>query len=325
MLRHLFALAVCSSLLLCAVACDDGDDGGKKTADTSTADTTDTSGEDTLADLVDEDTTEADTAEDLAEDLAEDTTDDAEDQADTVDVWTAPAVFSLVYVDSNLREIVHMQGATSIQIPDVRIRTESLARQPIVGQTVSVSGRVPGTRVEPAQSVTDEMGLTPLLALSLGDDMSGASAAHRLTPFIVPNEPDHLRNELVVTTRGVSVTLTTPTDENGDPIPPVADGTSTWTVTLDLERVDTTNADPLPGDLSVAIELITNQGDPALRFADDTTATKLVLPVDPNDPSVAIDLISATTTPRQARFFVQLYQRDGLRGQRLELVDVVAP
>jgi len=283
----------------------------------------DTQAADTGAD-VDEDTA-PDGADDTALADADDTTtaDTAPEDmttGDTTTVWTGRVRFSIVFLDAALNEIVHMVGAGAIEIPNVKIRAEDPNTfNPLVGQTIAVSSDLPATNIQPRQSVTDAEGLTEVLTLSLSEDMSGGETRHTFIPYIVPNQPNPL-DTLDVRTHGLVVELLRPTDANGDPVDPVADA-STYTMTLSVSRFDPTNTVPLPDNIEVGIELITNTGEPPMRFSGEPTVDEKRWPLDPSDPNVTVDFDTGTE-PGSLRLFLKLWQLDGPRGSELMTIEV---
>jgi len=302
---RLLLVLICALSCLTFVACDDG----SKKADTSVDTVSQDQGEDETSDLeeVVEDVLEVEVAPEIEEDIFE--------------VFTDPVIFALINLDADLREIAYLRGVASITLPSMRLSAEDIKRAPIVGQTVVFTFPYPGSRAEPSQSVTDENGLTTIFTFVLAGDMSGSTAELLLTPYFLGTNPNPL-GEKAVEAYAIEVDAEYPTDANGDVIPLVSDGVSTYPVVFHVRRAD---GKPLQQNLSLEVEFIKNGG--VSPFLVEGSA-ELVhrWPIDTSAPDLSVTLVSSQVGATSGGlYFLRLFQRDAQHGQQTKEIPLAAP
>ncbi len=304
MLRHLIHLTVIALSAWMLLACGDDDD-------TTTKDTAGV--EDLSEEVSDADVTESD-ADDDADDVENpDTTDTNEP-----DLYDDPIVYSVVKTNSELREIVYMQYANSITLPDMKIRVEDLHREPLVGMTIAYDFSYPGSRAEPKTSITDEDGLTEMTTFSLTGDLNGDTAKLFLTPYLKDGEPNQL-SERAIEAYAIQVELEPPTDADGEPLTLIADGTSTYPFAI---RIGRTGDALIPAELEVELSLILDAGYSPLLFADTSEMSRRWA-VDPNNPDILFDMVSPATQEGTLHYRINFFQLGSLRGNRTNVIPVV--
>ncbi len=303
------------ALALVLGACDDG--GGNSGPETEVADTADSEEVAETLDLEDLGEVPADVPSEL------DAVDTVE-VADLFEVFTDPVVFHLVRMDSELREIIYMRGGGAIALPQVKLRAETIAREPIPGQEVAFFFPFPGSRATPSTSWTDAAGLTEELALYLTGDTDGATARFLFTPFFIGTEPAPMGQRAVEAT-GVFVDVVLPVDDEGVVLPLVGDGVSDYPLAVEVRRTDN---QPLTIDLALELEIVQSGGTAPVAFVDHEALVRRVpVPREGTESSARVDfpLRSTAAGSDTAVLILRLLQRDSSRGQRMEILPVVDP